>query len=364
MRAKGGASEGAVPTPRFSGLAPLAIGPHVLRRPIVLAPMAGVSEAPFRSMVLRMGAGLAPTELVSAKGLMYGNARTEDYLRHDPEAEPQLAVQVFGGDPEPMAKAAEMAAARGAKMIDVNMGCPVKKVTRNMAGSALMTDPTRAASIISAMREAVGDAVPITAKIRAGWDANSINAVEVGRALEGAGVAALAIHPRTRTQGYTGTADWSVTRALVEAVRVPVIANGDVFSVADAERCVATTGCAGLMIGRAALGNPWIFHQLADAFDGRPPRSAPVGAERAGFVLAHLDAHLEHHGDGMRGLKKFRQHLVWYSRGMRDGHAFRAEVMELETRAAVEDSIFRFFSAAGPQDLSEAAIYDERTALG
>ena len=364
MRAKGATNDAAAEAPALSGLPPLAIGRWTLPRPIILAPMAGVSEAPFRSMVLRMGAGLAPTELVSAKGLKYGNARTEAYLRHEPAAEPLLSVQVFGGDAESMAEAAEHAAARGAKMVDINMGCPVKKVTRNGAGSALMTDPPRAAALVAAMRARVGDDVPITAKIRAGWDETSRNAVEVGRALEDAGVAAIAIHPRTRAQGYTGRADWSVTRALAAAVAVPVIANGDVFSVADADAVVRQTGCRGVMIGRGALGNPWIFDRLAAAYDGASPRPSPVGAARSAFVRAHLGAHLEHHGDGLRGLKKFRQHLVWYSRGLRGGHGFRQEVMTLEDRAAVEDAIEAFFGGTDRQDLTEAAIYDERTALG
>lgn len=348
-------------TPAFQGLPPLELGGWTLPRPIILAPMAGVSEAPYRSLVLAMGAGLAPTELVSAKGLKYGNARTEGYLRHDPAAEPLLSVQVFGGDPESMAEAAEHAAARGAKMVDVNMGCPVKKVTRNGAGSALMTDPPRAAAIIAAMRERVGDAIPITAKIRSGWDHEHQNAPEVGRALEDAGVAAVAIHPRTRTQGYTGHANWEMTARLVEAVSVPVIANGDIFSVDDAERVVRETGCRAVMIGRAALGNPWIFEQLAAAYDGAPRPAAP--ASRATFILAHLGAHLEHHG-APRGLKKFRQHLIWYSRGMRGGHLFRQRVMQTEERSEVEEAIEAFFSTADQVDPEEAPIYDERTALG
>jgi nifR3 family TIM-barrel protein len=350
--------------PALRALPPLRIGPHRVGRPIVLAPMAGVSEAPFRAMVLRMGAGLAPTELVSAKGLKYGNARTEAYLRHDPADEPLLSVQVFGGDPESMALAAELAAERGAKMLDVNMGCPVKKVTRHGAGSALMTDPPRAASIIAAMRARVGDAVPITAKIRAGWDDAHKNAAEVGRALEGAGAAAIAIHPRTRKQAYTGRADWRVTRELADAVSVPVIANGDIFTVADADRAVRETGCQAVMIGRAALGNPWIFERLVAAYDGRPLPAPPVGPARAAFVRAHLAAHLEHHGDLVRGLKKFRQHLIWYSRGMREGASFRQRVTGLEARAPVEDAIDDFLGRDVEQNLEEAAIYDERAALG
>lgn len=332
--------------------------------PILMAPMAGVSEAPYRVMALNMGAGATPTELVSAKGLLYGNARTQNYLTHDPVAEPNLWVQVFGGDPKSMAVGAEHAARGGARILDVNMGCPVKKVTKNGAGSALMCDPRRAAAIIEAMREAVGDEVPVTAKIRAGWDADNKNAVEVGRALEGAGCAAVAIHPRTRQQGYSGQADWSVIRDLRAAVGIPVIANGDVFTVADADRVVAETGCDAVMIGRAALGNPWIFRALAASWRGELER-APVSAEeRVQVILQHLAAHLEHVGDPERGLKKFRQHLIWYSRGMRGGAAFRERAMGLSERAAVHEAVEDFFGKSELDNRGEGPIYDERTAFG
>ena len=366
-------SKGAAWSPSFEGanlqadalrgLPPLRIGPWTLPRPLILAPMAGVSEAPFRELALAMGAGLAPTELVSAKGLMYQNARTEGYLRHNPSAEPLLSVQIFGGDPQTMRTGAEKAAERGAKIVDVNMGCPVKKVTRNGAGSALMTDPHRAASVVAAMREVLGDTIPVTAKIRAGWDAQNRNAAEVGRALEDAGAAAIAIHPRTRTQGYSGSADWSLIRALVEAVRIPVIANGDIFSVLDADEVVRQTGCQAVMIGRAALGNPWIFEQLAAVYDGQICPRPPFAEKRATFIRTHLKAHLEHHGE-LRGIKKFRQHLIWYSRGMRNGHAFREHVMLCESKAGVEESIELFFGQTHTQDLQETPIYNERSALG
>ena len=350
--------------PHLAALGPLRIGPFEAQPPVVLAPMAGVSEAPYRVISLEMGAGLAPTELVSAKGLRFGNARTADYLRHDPAREPLLSVQVFGGDPESMAEGAELAVRAGAKILDINMGCPVKKVTRNGAGSALMTDAARAAAIVSAMRERVGDGVPVTAKIRAGWDADQINAPSFGRALEDAGLAAIALHPRTRRQGYSGRADWSLIRELKAAVDIPVIANGDVFSVADADRIVQETGCDAVMIGRAALGYPWIFRELATAMTGEEPMQSPAPAERVALVLRHLTDHVEHIGDERRALKKFRQHLIWYSRGMRGGAAFREQAMRLEERPRIEALIHQFFGNAAIGNRAEAPIYDERTAFG
>lgn len=348
----------------LASLGPLSIGPYRIGRPVILAPMAGVSEAPYRVIALEMGAGLAPTELVSAKGLEYANSRTEGYLRHDPSEEPLLSVQVFGGDPDSMAKAAQIAVERGAKILDINMGCPVKKVTRNGAGSALMCDPDRASAIVRAMRRRVGDGIPITAKIRGGWDQNRKNAAEVGRALEDAGLAAIAIHPRTRTQGYTGKADWALIAELVSAVRIPVIANGDIVDAESASAVVELTGCAAVMIGRAALGNPWIFRELAEACDNRPAPARPTAQERCAMIVRHLTEQIEHVGDEDRAVKKFRQHLIWYSRGMRGGAAFREAAMQLSSKDEVIERIESFFMRAEESDEREAPQYDERQAFG
>jgi tRNA-dihydrouridine synthase B len=271
---------------------------------------------------------------------------------------------VFGGDPESMAKAAEIAAARGARILDINMGCPVKKVTRNGAGSALMCDPARAAAIVRAMRERIGDRIPITAKIRGGWDQNNKNAAEVAKALADAGVAALAIHPRTRTQGYTGKADWSLIAAVVRAVSIPVIANGDIIDVESADRVVRETGCAAVMIGRAALGNPWVFRELAAAYARRPPPPRPTREERTKMIIRHLLEQIEHVGDELHAVRKFRQHLIWYSRGMHDGSSFRERVMGFERQDQVIDAIESFFMTTDESDRSEAAVYDERQAFG
>src|SRR5262245_43148776 len=215
--------------------------------------MSGVSEKPFRVLAFKMGAALCPTELVSAQGLFRANQRTVRYLRHDPEIERPYSLQIFGGEPEVMAQAAVIGKQWGAQIIDINMGCPVKKVTRSGAGSALLCDPRRAAKIVQLIRDATG--LPVTAKIRSGWDAATRNYLEVAGELESAGCAGLAVHPRTRAQGYSGSADWQVIADLKRCIRrMPIIGNGDVKGPHDALRMLETTGCDFVMIGRAALG--------------------------------------------------------------------------------------------------------------
>jgi nifR3 family TIM-barrel protein len=319
--------------------------------------MAGVSEEPFRVLAFRMGAALCPTELVSAQGLMRANARTVRYLRHDATVERPCSVQIFGGEPEVMAQAAVVGKEWGAQIIDINMGCPVKKVTKNGAGSALLCDPERAAAIVRAICQATG--LPVTAKIRSGWDANHRNYLEMAAALEEAGCAGLAVHPRTRAQGYAGQADWSVIADLRRQVRrMTLIGNGDVKTPADAFRMLEETGCDLVMIGRAALGNPWIFRQLNG---GR----APDAQERCHGVLEHFRAHLAFVGDGLVAVRSFRKHLAWYAHGLRGAAAFRAEANQLIQPEQVELAVRRFFHFAE----LEAAVQEEqeidyRSALG
>jgi len=355
------------------------IGPHVIDPPYLLAPMAGVSEMPFRVLALSMGAGLATTELISAKGIFYKNARTRQYLTFDRERERPYSVQLFGGEVESMAHAAREAVALGADIVDVNMGCPVKKVTKTGAGSSLLCDPPRAAELIRAMRAAVDDAVPITAKIRTGWDAHSINCVDMTLALEEAGCAAVAVHGRTRAQGYAGQADWSHIRAMKDAAKVPIIGNGDVCSAKDARRMIDETGCDAVMVGRAALGNPWIFESLRAGED----LPAPSADERCRVIRAHLHAHVAFHvacaeddpGAHRRrstpeeqAIKTFRQHLIWYSRGLKGGAEFRAHAMTLSTKSEVERAVLAFFGAlttdALDDEIGEPEGVDYRQAFG
>ncbi len=326
----------------------------------ILAPMAGVSEMPFRRLAFQFGAGLCPTELVSAEGLIRASARTLRYLQRDERWERPFAVQIFGGNPDSMAEAARVAQAHGADIIDVNMGCPVPKVFKNGAGCALMAEPERAAEIVRRIANATG--LPVTAKIRSGLDAHRINCVEVGKRLEDAGCAAIALHPRTRAQGYSGRADWSLIRRLKEALRIPVIGNGDVRSVADAHRMLDVTGCDAVMIGRGALGYPWIFREL----EGGSP---PTTEERHRLVLEHFRAHVEFRGDPRAAVRQFRKHIGWYARGLVGASAFRGEAMQLESVKEVERALDAFFSTAVPDlrsrpDAEGDDGIDYRTAYG
>jgi nifR3 family TIM-barrel protein len=334
-----------------------AIGPYQLPNPYILAPMAGVSEMPFRVLAFKMGAALCPTELVSAQGLFRANARTVRYLRHDSEIERPYSLQIFGGEPEVMARAALIGKEWGAQIIDINMGCPVKKVTKSGAGSALLCDPPRAAQIVAEIRAAT--VLPVTAKIRSGWDASTRNYREVAEALEEAGCAALAIHPRTRAQGYSGSADWQAIADLKRRIRrMPIIGNGDVRSPEDAFRMRETTGCDFVMIGRAALGNPWIFRRLNGG-------AGPSVEERCATVAMHFEQHLVFVGDERSAVRAFRKHLAWYAHGLRGASSFRAEVNQLDLADQVRFAVRRFFSQA----VAEIAIpgeqeIDYRTALG
>lgn len=323
--------------------------------------MAAVSEAPFRQIALEMGAGFAPTELVSAKGLDVKSRRTASYLRHDPAREPAFWVQLYGGDPEIMARGAVRVAEEGARLIDVNMGCPVPKITKNGAGSALLKDPARAAAVVAAMVRATEGKVPITVKLRSGWD--SVTAPELALRFEDAGAAALSVHARTRVQGYSGQADWTVLRRVRERVKIPVLANGDVFSAGDARRVLEETGCAGVMVGRAALGDPWILSAMAAVLRGEAEPESVSGAARVPLILRHLRENVVHHESEERAVFRFRQHLSWYSRGFAGAEAFRARVFGLLRLDEVVDAIGEYFERA-VRVAAEAAEYDERTALG
>ena len=332
------------------------IGPHTFPGRFFLAPLAGVSDRPFRSICRRMGASFAYTEMVSAHGLVHGTLQTESYLDRDPEEEP-FAVQIFAAEPEVLARGAEIAVRAGAGIVDVNMACPVKKVCGAGAGAALGRDPERVAAAVAAIRTAIAP-VPVTIKIRAGWDDTLLNCVEVARAAEAAGAAAVSLHGRTRAQGYAGRARWDLVAAVKRAVGIPVLGSGDVWTTADALRMRRETGCDAVLVARGACGNPWIFRELAAAERGLPPPPPPTRDEWVDVVMGHVHTQIEHRlrqrhrgedaGQAERcAIRELRRHLLWYTRGRRGGIHFRRDAAELETAADVARVIDRHFPLGG-----------------
>jgi nifR3 family TIM-barrel protein len=306
------------------------IGPVSIPGRLVLAPMAGVSVQAFRRQGRRFGAGLVCSEMVSCAGLSYGNERTLGYLRIGRDEHP-LAVQIFGSEPGLMAEAARMVEDAGADLVDINFGCPVRKVTKTGAGATLLEDPDRACRIVDAVASALR--VPVTVKMRRGLEDGSRSALEVGPRLVEAGAASLTLHPRSARQMYTGTADHELTAELVELVDVPVVASGDVVSRADAERILDETGAAGVMVGRAAQGNPWALGEIAGVVDGEPSRDDVVAE-----LLLFMGDTVEEMGEGRATgfLKKF---YAWYLGRGRFPKQFKQELVRFDTIPEVENRL-------------------------
>ena len=309
-----------------------AIGKVPINQPTVLAPMAGVTDLAFRLLAKEMGCGLVVSEMVSAKGLLYENCRTRELIKIDPRERP-TAIQLFGSVPEELAEAARRVAAAGADIIDFNMGCPTHKIVKNGEGSALLRSVGKAAAILKAMVQAVD--IPVTVKIRTGWDAASINVVEVAKALEQSGVSAIAVHARTREQFYSGTADWSLIRQVKQAVRVPVIGNGDVRTVQDAQRMLGETGCDAVMVGRAACGNVWIFRQIAAWLERGELPAGPTLAEKSQTLLRHLDMLIELKGSHI-AIREMRRHAASYVKGYPKSAELRTRFNQAMSRADFE----------------------------
>ncbi len=303
------------------------IGPYVLRNNLVLAPMAGVTDRPFRQLCKRLGAGLAVSEMVSSNSLLWGSAKTRRRADHAGEVEPR-AVQIAGADPGMMAEAARYNAARGAQIIDINMGCPAKKVCNVMAGSALLRDETLVARILRAVVQAVD--VPVTLKIRTGWDTTRRNGVAVARIAEECGIQALAVHGRTRACGFSGEAEYQTIAAIKRSVTIPVIANGDITTPEKARQVLELTGADALMIGRSAQGRPWIFRDIAHYLDSGQRLPEPTLGEIRETMLEHLENLYAFYGEET-GVRVARKHISWYSKGQRGGAAFRDGVNRVES---------------------------------
>jgi tRNA-dihydrouridine synthase B len=315
------------------------IGPYTLKNNLFLAPMAGVTDRPFRTLCRKLGAGMAVSEMVSSNSLLWGAEKTRRRADHAGEDEPR-SVQIVGTDPSLMAQAARLNVERGAQIIDINMGCPAKKVCNVMAGSALLRHETLVADILKAVVAAVD--VPVTLKIRTGWDRANRNAVTIARIAEDSGIRLLAVHGRTRADQYTGEAEYDTIKAIKAAVRIPVVANGDIDTPEKAAQVLAYTGVDGVMIGRAAQGNPWIFREIGHFLaTGQRLPEPPVGEVRD-TLLGHLENLYAFYGEHT-GVRVARKHISWYSKGLRGGAAFRHAVNQVETVSEQLAMVREFF---------------------
>lgn len=302
--------------------------------PLFLAPQAGVSESPFRRLCRAYGADVVVSEFVSAEGIRRGSARTHEYLRFE-EAERPIGVQIFGSDPQAMGEAAALVTDLYAPdFVDINFGCPVKKVVKRNGGSGCLRDLDLVQRIIRAVDRAT--TLPVTVKIRSGWDQQSRDPVEIALRCQDAGARMLTLHPRTRTEMYSGSADWNEIAAVVDALDIPVIGNGDVRTGDDALRLRQTTGCAGIMIARGSHGAPWIFRQARAALDGRPVPGDPEPADRFRLVREHARLAIEFEADEQKAMVEFRKHLGWYTKGLPDGRTLRQELFQVTSLRQAE----------------------------
>lgn len=317
----------------------LRIGNINLENNLLLAPMAGVTDLPFRMLCKEQGCGLLYTEMVSAKAILYKNKNTAKLLKVRNEERP-IAVQMFGSDPEIMSSMAKLIEPGPFDIIDVNMGCPVPKVVNNGEGSALMKNPKLVEEILTAMVKNLSK--PVTVKFRKGFNDSCVNAVEIAKIAESCGVAAVAVHGRTREQYYAGKADWDIIRQVKEAVRIPVIGNGDIFTPEDAKAMLEETGCDGLMIARGARGNPWLFSRINHYLDTGELLLPPSYDETVAMILRHARLQTEQNGE-MMGIREMRKHIAWYTAGMPHSAALRNQVNQVETIGQLEELFMHTF---------------------
>ncbi len=311
--------------------------------PILLAPMAGISNLPFRRIMKGFGAALVFSEMISANGLIRAGHKTRELMDSHPDESP-LGVQLFGDDPEVLAKAVDIIKEESF-LIDINMGCPVKKVIGSGAGSALLKEPQRIQRIIAEIRKNYQGL--LTIKIRSGWDSAALNYLEIGKIAENEGADAITLHPRTRVQGFSGTADWTHIAALKKHLNIPVFGSGDIFTPQDGIRMLETTDCDAIMIGRGGYGNPWLLKQILELLHGQPP-SSPTPSEKLKVAMLHLELFLEQFGE-RKTVLEMRKHLCWYARGLAGASQYRVQLQKTERLDQMIELSHDFFSNAENQ---------------
>ncbi len=311
-----------------------------LDNPVILAPMAGITSLPYRRIMKSCGAGLVFTEMISANGLIRDGAKTRQLLATHPDESP-LGIQLFGSDPQVLADAVSCVADEAA-LIDINMGCPVKKVVSSGSGSALLREPERIGAILTAIRKAYRGI--LTIKIRSGWDQSSINFLDIGRRAQDAGVDAITLHPRTRSQGFSGSACWEQIKELKQCLTIPVIGSGDIFTADQGLAMLHQTGCDGIMIGRGGYGNPWLIRDILNLLHRQQPQ-AVTSAERLHLIHRHIQLHHQQFG-AHKTLLEMRKHLSWYARGFQGATQFRSQLQTLNSLDAMTSLLDTFFREA------------------